>query len=132
MAQESLVKDQLTEPMLAAGADLVRKLDKRQFLVDAAMWFFVAEKNEWTFVLATPELRLLGPRKLYKKIQSVLSRTNGPIDLNTLVLVDSKDPLIQLMSTAISIGKGISGIRFSRNTINGRFIDDAYIYRLAA
>jgi hypothetical protein len=40
------------------------------------------------------------------------------------------DPLLKLLRIAIKTGPGISNIRFSRNTINGVIIEDAYIYRL--
>jgi hypothetical protein len=45
-------------------------------------------------------------------------------------VADMNAPLIALLKAAISTGKGVGGIRFSRNTINGHYIEDAYIYRL--
>jgi hypothetical protein len=45
-------------------------------------------------------------------------------------MVSPKHPLLQLLKGAIQTGPGINGIRFSRNMINGTYIDDAFIYRL--
>jgi hypothetical protein len=42
--------------------------------------------------------------------------------------VDTRHPLIQTIATMVNTGPGISGIRFSDNTINGIRISDAYIY----
>jgi hypothetical protein len=38
--------------------------------------------------------------------------------------------MLSLLRVAISTGPGISGIRFTHNTINNVLIEDAYIYRL--
>lgn len=122
----------LSQELRAAGEELVRELDRKRFLVKAAFWFFLADRGEWRFVIATPTLRLDGPKKLYKQIQSVLTKTKSPVSLSAIALLDTKDPLITLFSSTIRTGDGISGIQFTRNTINGHFIDDAYIYRMAA
>jgi len=131
MAQELLVTQQLTEEMRKAGENLVRLLDKHRFAIRAAFWFYLADQAEWRLYLAMPEARAIGPKKLYKKLQSVLARETDVPPLSMLVVVDTKDPLVQLLGVALKVD-GVGGVRFSRNTINGRFIEDAYIYRLAA
>jgi hypothetical protein len=44
--------------------------------------------------------------------------------------VKDNDPIVVLLRKAISTGPGIAGVRFTNNSVNGTFIDDAYIYRL--
>jgi len=122
----------LSQELRTAGEALVRELDRKKFLAKAAFWFFLTDKGEWRFVIATPTLHLDGPKKLYKQIQSVLTKTNSPVTLSAIALLDTKESLIGLLSTMIRTGDGISGIQFSRNSINGHYIDDAYIYRMAA
>jgi hypothetical protein len=127
------VKDQFTDEMREAGANLLRELDERNFDARAALWFYLPDKSEWRLLLATPKTRTDGPKKLYKQLQAILLRAHSPLQLSSLTLIDSKDPLVRLLAGAIKTSdKGINGIRFSRNTVNGRFIDDAYIYRVAA
>ena len=122
---------QLTEQMRNAGENVVRLLDKRRFPLRAALWFYLSDKDEWRLFLGMPEVRIKGPKKLYRQIQGVLAKGEDLVPLSSVVLVDSKDPLVQLLRTAVRIDD-VGGVRFSRNTINGRFIEDAYIYRLAA
>jgi hypothetical protein len=38
---------------------------------------------------------------------------------------------VALLRKAVSTGPGISGVRITNNAVNGRIIDDAYIYRVA-
>jgi len=45
-------------------------------------------------------------------------------------VIEEKAPLYVLLRSAISTGPGLSGIRFSRNVINGQLIEDAYLYRI--
>jgi hypothetical protein len=78
-------------------------------------------------------VRTQGPKNIYKKVQAVISRNFGEhpvISLKDISVVDSKDPLILLLRSAVTAEGEISHIKFSQNVINGVFIEDAYIYRL--
>lgn len=133
MVTETLVKEALVSEMVLAGADLIAHLDKAGFSVFAALWLYVPESETWRLVMASPEVRLDGPKKAYKKIQSVLARmpVDKPrIELNEITVLDSKDSFISSLKAGIQTVKGISGIRLIKTAINGLFIEDAYIYRM--
>ena len=128
-----MVKEQLTETMIRSGADLTEKLDSTGLPVVAAMWFFVPEINEWRLFFASPEVSAQGPRSVYKKIQEAVEALGGDaaIPLSMIGVLDAEAELVQLIKAAFRTGPGISPIRFSKNVINGHFIDDALIYRAA-
>jgi len=46
-------------------------------------------------------------------------------------LVPPSDRMLEAMGKVVRIA-GLSTVRFSRNVVNGIYIDDALIYRLAA
>jgi hypothetical protein len=131
MAEATLVKSDLTPDMVKAGRQLLHGLDRQKTPIDAAFWLYVPEGEQWRLVLGSPELRNRGPRRLYKRVQSVLSREEPTVPLSSVALVDSADPLVQTLSSVIKVSGG-NGVRFSRNSINGQYIEDAYIYRMAA
>ena len=133
MVEEVVVIESLSPKMIEAGEELVRLLDQIHFDVRAALWLYVSEVGTWRLIIASPDVKRGGPRKTYKKVQSVLSKMQDRprVGLENISVVDSHDPLVSLLRTALKTGPHISGIRFSRNTINGHFIEDAYIYRLA-
>lgn len=133
MAEEIVVTGTLTQEMIMAGANLLRALDKAKYIVRGAFWLFLPEENGWRLLLALPEVRVQGPKAIYKKLRSLISKLPEPeprIETKDITVLEDNAPLILLLKTAICTSPGVSGIRFSRNTINGHFIEDAYIYRI--
>jgi hypothetical protein len=45
--------------------------------------------------------------------------------------MDADADLVRLLRVAARTAPGVNRIRFSKNVINGHFIDDALIYRVA-
>ena len=128
-----MVKEILTKEMIQAGADLVRRLDEAHLEVNASLWLYMPDANQWRLVIASPAVKNEGPKRVYQKIQSVLSQAPDDVDkvtLSDISVVENTDPLVTLLRNAVKTGKGISGLRFSKNTINGHFIEDAYLYRV--
>lgn len=134
MAQDSVVKQVLTEEMIKAGADLTRKLDEMGWPVFASLWLYLTDSNDWILLLASPRVASEGPKQAYEVVQRALAEISKPenaITLSKVGVSDLANPLIALLRVAVGTGPGISGIRFTRNVINGQFIEDAYIYRIS-
>lgn len=121
---------QLTSEMLQAGEDLLRELDRHKFPARTALWLYKEESDRWHLVIATPHLRSMGPLKNYKSVQKVMSKIETPLKLRYVALVDTRDRLIKGLATRRR--SAVSGVRLSHAYVGGRFIEDAYIYRVAA
>jgi hypothetical protein len=132
MAEETLVSEPLTDAMIRGGATLLGKLDDTGVPITAALWYYFP--NEWRLVLASPDAPL-GPKNFLQRIQHALSEigTAGEATpLRTILVTPPNHPLIHLLGMAIRTDpKSIGFVRFHRNTINGQFIHDALIYRIA-
>lgn len=121
----------LVEKTIKEGKNLIEKLDEQDFNVVAAFWFYLADVKTWRLIIATPFAKNNGPIKSYTLIQKALAELKlTEIALSNISVVNPENVVVKLLSIAIKTGPGISGIRFSRNTINGIFIEDVYIYRL--
>ena len=134
MAEGAMVKEQLTGSMIDAGAELTKKLDESGLPVTTALWLFVSEVNEWRLLFASPDVGAKGPRDVYEKIQQAINQLGekaSAVPLSVVGLLDANDDLVRLLKVAIRTGPGVNRIRFSKNVINGHFIDDALIYRAA-
>ncbi len=133
MVTEALVKESLSSEMISAAEELTRRLDEARFIVSASLWLYIPEINTWRLMIGSPEVRTQGPKKAYRQVQSVISKMppdHARIPLKDITVIDSNDPLLTLLRVAIKTGDGTSGIRFSRNVVNGTTIEDAYIYRI--
>ncbi len=133
MAEDTMATEQLTDRMIEAGASLTAKLDSSGLPVVAALWFLLPEVNEWRLFFASPEVSTQGPRSVYQKIQTAIDELGSDegIPLSMIGVLDADADLVRLMKAAVRTGSGIAQIRFSKNVINGHFIDDALIYRAA-
>jgi len=122
----------LVKEIIDDGKELIEALDETQFEVKAAMWFYQADSDEWRLLIASPYVEENGPKKAYNLIQKELKKLSLPsgISLKDISLLSPQHDLIILMKKAIRTGAGISDIRFTRNVIDGRLIEDALIYRM--
>ena len=135
MAENGVVKEPLTKAMIHAGAELTKKLDELQWPVHASLWLYESEGNQWKLLLASPRVTADGPKRSYEVIQTALAaipNSKGAIALSDIGVTDPDNPLIALLGMSIGTSPTVRGIRFKRNAINGHFIEDAYIYRVAA
>jgi len=125
-------KTSLVEKDIEEAKRLIKALDESQFEVKAALWFYLIDSDEWRLLIASPFVEENGPKRAYNFIQRELARMSpsSKISLKEISVLSPQDDLINLLRKAIRTGPGISGIRFTRNVIDNRFIEDAYIYRL--
>lgn len=131
MAEKILVKNILTDEMKNAGRELISRLDNAKFKVNTAMWFFFPESDSWKLIIVSPEVKRLGPTKVYEKIRSIISKMplETQISLKDISVMKTNEPLISSVRSFIKTGKGISEIPVISTSIHSHFIEDALIYR---
>jgi len=127
-----MVAMSLSAGQIEAGEALLRQLDEDGIKVDAALWFYYPDKENWKLVLSLPEAIRQGPKAAYKEVQRVLSAPDSPVGISLVDVAVARpnSDLLNLLRSAVGTGPGISQIRFSKNVINGHLIEDALIYRL--
>ncbi len=132
MAKNILVTESLSDSMMKAGAKLVERLDAENAKVKSSFWLYFSEEKTWKLIVASPLVDSEGPREYYKKVvaaNELAEDSEEIISLNDIGVTNTSNQIVQLLKFALGTDNGISGIRFSKNTINGMFIEDAYIYR---
>lgn len=117
---------------IESGRRLIEVLDRSRFVLNGALWFYFATR-EWRLLLVSTLVDKIGPKRCYTVIQSAIEDLpqDFRISLERISVLSPNDNLVRLLKIAIHTGGGISTIRFTRNTINGVFIEDALIYRLS-
>ena len=130
-----MVASALVSRKIELGKRLIQRLDTSGFQVTAAFWYYFSEPEQWRLVIASPTVESQGRQAAYAEIHKIQRRGRGVrlplLSVSEITAVSPNDPLVKLLSSAIRTGPGIAGIAFSRNVINGIYIEDAYIYRLS-
>lgn len=129
MAEEIVVKEPLTIDMIQAGEALTRQLDADGWPVTAAFWLFDADASGWRLMFASPKAAE-GPKAAYGAIVNALSALHQSLQsLGHITVVEPDHPTVRALA---SIAPFIEGRRLSRHAFGGRYIDDAYLYRVAS
>lgn len=124
-------KTTLVEKDINEGKELIEAIDEASITLQAALWIYLSESDEWRFMIALPMIDQIGPKKTYTNIQSILVKNEHlGISLKDISIVSPNHNLIKVLKMVISTGPGIQGIRMKRNMVNNVFIEDAYIYRI--
>ncbi len=135
MVVDTVVKEQLTDAMIEVGELLTKKLDDIGFPIRIALWLYLPDRNQWRLYFESPDIPITGPRMVFEQIEkarNLLGEQGEIVPLSMISLLNQREELFQLLLSAVRTNKTMSRIRFSRNVINGHYIDDALIYRNAA
>jgi hypothetical protein len=146
VAEEVLVKEQLTPDRITAGDELTKRLRRdRDFGLICSLWLYTTEANRWKLVVATPVVDNSGPIHAYQLIQgivaddwlaawdmhlyniSVLRSSHSLVTaLRSLGHFEIQEPPGPTPTTTVRVPKNISLTR-----VQDVFIEDAYIYFIA-
>ena len=147
MAEEVLVKEQLSSDMIAAGGELTnRLLNYSDFGLICSLWLYTTESNRWKLVVATPIVDSSGPIHAYQMIQGIVGEDRpGYLDipLYSISVLRSNHSLVRALrslghfqiqelpsgrrpSPTVRIWKKVT---FTR--VQDVFIEDALIYYIA-
>lgn len=139
MAEEIVVKEQLTREMIKLGKDMSLRLREKSFELVCSLWLYNPESNRWHLVLASPVVDREGPRKAYEIIEEILQE-NWEMDiwLRNISVVSPSHPLvlalrslgkIELLRPMYAPAPRVDvGRRYTRSRVGDIFVEDAYIY----
>ena len=132
MAEEVVVKENLSREMIEAGRKLTVLLEDAQISICASLWLYLSEPNRWRLMIASPMVSKSGPRGLYEKIQSLILESPEMLSEITLFNISVVEPNHRAVATLGASLKTVpvGGMKFSGQAVNGYYVEDAYIYKL--
>lgn len=148
MAEETLVKETLTQEMVDSGMELARALLGQQIELTACFWLYSAEANDWKLAVSFPQVDTEGPKKAYETIQTIQSvirpagfRQSEPeparfarllrLYLDDITVLGPSHRLVRSV-LAVPLDPDSPGVRFKRSRLGDSFFDDVYVYNLRA
>jgi hypothetical protein len=103
----------------------------KRFPANGALWLFQPESGEWHFLIATPRVDEVGPRKAYEELSDI---TRGiPVDSSKFLkieLISPKQPFYEALRSVFGKTASVKGSRLGNTQIGGRYINDAYLYEI--
>ncbi len=94
------------------------------------LWLYSSETGMWRLLLATPLVDTEGPAETYRRVQSALADIGLADLLPNVSVVSPRSPFIRTLRRVFRTGPGIASIRLTGSTINGTYIEDAFVYRV--
>ena len=102
-----------------------------KFRANGALWLLQPEAGEWHFVIATPRVDEVGPRKAYEELSQITRQIAA--DSSTLLkieLVSPRQPFYQALRSVFGNTASVEGARLGGTQIGGRYINDAFLYEI--
>jgi hypothetical protein len=103
----------------------------KKFPANGALWLFQPESGEWHFLIATPRVDEVGPRKAYEELFDITRRI--PADSSKLLkieLISPKQLFYQALRSVFGKTASVEGARLGNTQIGGMYINDAYLYEI--
>jgi hypothetical protein len=140
VAQETVVKEQLSSWAILAGHGLTQQLLQTDFHLVCSFWLYTSEPSGWRLILASPRVETEGTLSSYERIRKILSPTSPEADWASYAITVFR-PDVPLVRAIRSLGEfRIPDLpagpttylpvpkRVNMANVDGIFIEDAYIY----
>jgi hypothetical protein len=128
MAEATLVEDDIE-----ASRALVEFLEAHGFPLKAALWVYQADADRWRFIVCPTEKRQ-DLSTFYRGFAKAINAAGSPralLALDRVDIVQDTSPLVDRLGKVFKVDKGGS-VRLTNNVINGVFLEDALILKLAS
>jgi len=128
MAQQLLVESDIT-----TGEDFIRMLVEHGLDVQFAAWIFYTDLDEWKLTIGSNRARL-DSFKIYLDVSTWLHNNQDlkrRFDLARMKIVRPDDPFLKALAKMVYFNDRPT-VRLTHNAVDGFYIDDALVYRLAA
>lgn len=113
------------------GQEAIDALDAAGLTVNVALWAWLGEYEDWRLVLASRKLDKEGPRRRYELVNEATDAAGIGIQrVPEILILKTVDPFIRELRQLFGKSKSAEGMRLGGQVIGGRYIRDAWVYRI--
>ena len=123
----------LVEADVEASRALVDFLEAHGFPLKAALWVYQSDAERWRFMLCPREQRQ-DISTFYRGFAKAINAAGSPrtlLGLDRVDIIQDTSPLVDRLGKVLRVDNGGS-VRLTNNVINGVFLEDALILKMAA
>lgn len=142
MAEEVVVKEQLTPEMVQAGDELTKRLrSDKDFDLLCSLWLYSSDFNRWRLTVGTPIVDSSGPIQAYRHIEAAVGGDWPYPDtpLYEISILRSNHSLVRALRSLGPFPAGPAptpAVKFHKKIrltpVQDVFIEDALVYYVAA
>ncbi|WP_158793476.1 hypothetical protein [Granulicella sp. L60] len=111
-----------------AGLKTLAALDEAHIKTIVALWM-VSPDDDGRLVISSPDIEQFQLLKAYQQVAKVL-HGRFPYMTPPILILPTSSPFVRELRRMFGKTKDVSGMRLGGQTIGGRFISDAYVYRI--
>lgn len=116
---------------ISRGSELLDILDRAKVKISVALWVFLAEYEDWRLVVSSRQFDSPDPRDAYSLLHETLAAAGlPPHKIPVLLILPTSDPFIKELRRLFGKTRSVGGMRLGGQMIGGRFVQDAYVYRI--
>jgi hypothetical protein len=114
---------------ISEGFEVVSALEKQGISLQVALWMITSEYEDGRLVIASEQL----PRDIgegYGRVVQILRETFVRA-LPLIMIMKLDDPFVVELRERFGNAKSVNGMRLGGQTIGNRYVEDAYVYKIA-
>jgi hypothetical protein len=109
----------------------VAALDRAGTKLSVALFAKLEEYENWRMVLAAREFDRMGLQEGYGRLFQILNNAGIVAEKTpTISIFPTNDPFIRELRKIFGKTKSVEGMILGSQSFGGRFIEDAYVYRI--
>jgi hypothetical protein len=108
---------------------MLTQLDHSGIKTKVALWMTTPEYEDGRLVLSSPNLDQASPLRAYEEVADALKGAFVYI-MPPIMILRMKDPFIKALRDKFKEATSVEGMRLGGQIIGGRFVSEAYVYRI--
>lgn len=114
------------------GTEILEALERAHVKVSVALWMFLSEFEDWRLVVSSRQFDKADPRDAYRLLHDSLARADfASKKTPAIIILPTSDPFVRELRRIFGKTKSVDGMRLGGQMIGDRFVQDAYVYRIA-
>jgi hypothetical protein len=113
------------------GKEVLDALDRDGKTPNVALWAKIPDYENWRLVIASDQLNQSSEFSGYTEINTAMDKAEIPIHRQPTISMRTMDsPFIRDLRSAFASTKDTYGMRLAGQIFGGKYIEDAFVYRI--
>jgi hypothetical protein len=114
------------------GARIIEALDRAKVKTGVALWAYLSEYDDWRLILSGRQFDSPDLRDAFRLLHESLAPSGLTAQQTPPILIlPTRDRFVRDLRRIFGKTRSTEGMRLGNQMIGDRFVEDAYVYRIA-